>query len=87
MSKERLPKVRVSVSVPGSFFPLHADLAAQPAHYRAERIRQLATIGLLACTGNLPAHASVTDTSHGGEPSEQARAESVAAIRGLLDGT
>ena len=86
MSKEEIPKARVSVSVPGSFSLLHADLAAQPAHRRAERIRQLATIGLLACTGNLSAHASVTDTPHGGEPPEQARAESVAAIRGLLDG-
>ena len=79
-------KLRVNLFIPETFPLLYADLAAQPAQHRAERIRHLSTIGLLSCKGNF---SDVTNAPHdtpSGEPPEQDRIESAATIRGLLDG-
>jgi len=77
-------KLRINLYIPESFPLLHAEIEHHPVAFRAERMRQLATIGLLVCHGTF-APASPTDTPSGGR-SNEAEAESAAAIRGLLEG-
>ena len=79
-------RLRVNLYVPETFPLLYADLAAQPVQHRAERIRHLSTIGLLSCKGNFSDVTATPRETPPGEPPAQDRRESVAAIRGLLDG-